>query len=87
MYCKNKYNGFTQLSTENQNMLSRHVTLEARVRELENEFSAEVKQAEQLLLVTLGICCRELSNMVELCEQRAQGSEVNVALLFSRRGK
>jgi hypothetical protein len=67
-------------------LLARQVTLEARAHELENERTAETKAAEQRLIASLCQSVSELANMVELCEQRATGSDVNVALLFGRRG-
>ena len=75
-----------QLSTQNETLIEKNLSLGDKVKELEQKQMGEQAKVEQKLLKELMACYSELQGLVQICIQRAEGQDPNISVLLGGKG-
>ena len=76
-----------QLGSQNQDLMSKNLLLQDRIKELEKQHSVEAVKLQQWLMRELGVCFAELESLVQVCVQRAEGQDPNISVLLGPKRK
>ena len=76
-----------QLGSQNQDLMSKNLLLQDRIKDLEKQHSAEAVKLQQWLMRELSVCFAELESLVQVCMQRAEGQDPNISVLLGPKRK